>query len=284
MKTVKSAAEVRKLSRAWRQEGHRVAVVPTMGALHEGHLSLMDLARERAGRVIVTIFVNPTQFGPSEDLEKYPRDLEGDLALCAERGADLVFTPEVGAMYSGDHAAYVTVEGALTKGLCGAARPEHFRGVATIVSKLFHITEPDLAVFGRKDAQQLAVIRRMVRDLDFPVTIVPAPIVRESDGLAMSSRNANLSTAERREAPALYRALDAARELFLNGERDARRLRHEAANVLADAELLRVDYVELVDEGSFEPLETVNVPAILALAAFYERARLIDNILLDPQN
>lgn len=280
MDLLRDIPSVRGCVRAWKREGLRVAFVPTMGALHEGHLSLIRLARTRGARTVVSIFVNPTQFGPGEDYARYPRTEEADLAACRNAGADAVFLPEVSEMYAGGSATAVSVEGPISAGLCGASRPGHFRGVATVVAKLFHIVEPDAAVFGQKDAQQLAVIRRMVRDLDFPVEIVPAPIVREPDGLAMSSRNAYLSAEERAQASVLRRALLEAEGRVRSGEADAAAIRRAMAAVVAGAPLAELDYAEVVDAESLEPLVRLDRPALAALAVRFGKTRLIDNTLL----
>jgi pantoate--beta-alanine ligase len=260
-----------------RARGAFVGLVPTMGALHEGHLSLIRTAREENGFVVVSIFVNPTQFGAGEDLESYPRDLERDVTLAREAGSDLAFNPRVSEMYPRGFCTWVEVEG-LTQGLCGASRPGHFRGVCTVVAKLFHICEPDRAYFGEKDAQQLAVIRKMVKDLDIPVEVVGCPTVREPDGLALSSRNVRLSPQERAQAPVLLRALLAARTAIENGERDAARLKEGMRAVLADADLASIDYVEIVNAGDLAPVTTVGGSCLLALALWFGATRLIDNI------
>jgi len=249
-----------------------------MGALHEGHLSLIRRARAECGYVVVTLFVNPTQFSPTEDLSRYPRTFEADCRLSRESGADLMFAPPVPEVYPDGFATYVTVEG-LTSGLCGASRPTHFRGVTTVVAKLFNMLQPDRAYFGEKDYQQLAVIRRMTRDLDFPVTIVPCPIVREADGLAMSSRNRFLTAEQRQSATALSQGLIEARVLFEAGERDASKLAVAARSVLEDAGV-RIDYVELVDAATLLPVQRVSASALLAVAAFVGDTRLIDNTVL----
>ena len=248
-----------------------------MGALHEGHLALIRAARERDDVVVVSIFVNPTQFNASEDLKKYPRDLARDLALAEGAGADLVFAPPAAEMYLPGASTWVDVEG-LTAGLCGAARPGHFRGVCTVVTKLFNIVGPHRAYFGEKDAQQLAVIKRMVRDLDMRVEIVPCPTVREPDGLAISSRNVRLSPEARAQAPVLYRALSAARVAIENGERDVERLKADISAVLADADLVTIDYVEIVDADSLEAVPTITERCLIAVAVFFGTVRLIDNI------
>ena len=262
---------------AARERGASIGFVPTMGALHQGHLSLIRAARERDDVVVVSIFVNPTQFNASEDLKKYPRDLGRDLALAEGAGADIVFAPTDAEMYQGEFSTWVDVEG-LSEGLCGGARPGHFRGVCTVVTKLFNIVGPHRAYLGEKDAQQLAVIKRMVRDLDMRLEIVPCPTVREPDGLAMSSRNMRLSPAERTQAAVLYRALTAARVAIENGERDAGRLKAGICAALADADLAKIDYVEIVDVDSLESVSIVDRTCSIALAVFFGQVRLIDNI------
>ena len=262
---------------AVRGRGASIGFVPTMGAFHEGHLALIRAARERDNVVVVSIFVNPTQFNVSEDLQKYPRDLARDLALAEGAGADLVFAPSAEEMYLPGASTWVDVEG-LTSGLCGAARPGHFRGVCTVVTKLLNIVVPHRAYFGEKDAQQLAVIKRMVRDLDMRVEIVPCPTVREADGLAMSSRNVRLSPAERAQAPVLYRALMEAGVAIENGERDVERLKAGICAALADADLATVDYVEIVDSETLRPVAFVDRPALVLLAVFLGGVRLIDNV------
>ncbi|HEU4727855.1 MAG TPA: pantoate--beta-alanine ligase [Kofleriaceae bacterium] len=262
-----------------RRDGRRIAVVPTMGALHEGHLALLRAARGMADAVILTIFVNPTQFGPSEDLARYPRDEPGDLVKARGAGIDLAFCPDASAMYRPGAQTFLEVR-ELQKPLCGASRPGHFAGVATVVAKLFHITQPHVAVFGEKDYQQLAIIRRMVRDLDFPIEIVGVPIVREPDGLAMSSRNAYLSADQRRSALSLSAGLAAAEAAFAAGERRADALVAAARAPIEAAAGTRIDYLELRDAHELTPLATVERPAVLALAVFVGTTRLIDNRVL----
>lgn len=259
-----------------------VGLVPTMGALHEGHLSLVRAARERCDSVVVSIFVNPLQFGPNEDLAKYPRTFERDCELLEGENVDIVFAPPVEDMYPKDAVSYVTVEG-MSEKLCGKSRPGHFRGVTTVVAKLFQIVEPETAFFGQKDAAQCAIIRRMVRDLNFPVEIVVRPIVREPDGLAMSSRNAYLSAPERKSALVLYRALTEVKASFDQGERNADKLAEIGKQVLSQEPGVRLDYLEIVDPDSLESLEGVGKTALAAVAAFVGKTRLIDNILLPPR-
>jgi pantoate--beta-alanine ligase len=291
MRTVETVAELQRLADAERAAGRRIALVPTMGALHAGHLSLVDEARKRADRVWVSIFVNPTQFNDPTDLSKYPRTLEADLEACEAAGVDAVFLPDAGEMYPPDSETWVEV-GELASPLCGRTRRGHFRGVTTIVSKLFLAAKPHVAVFGEKDYQQLAVIRRMTRDLCFDVEIVGAPIVREADGVALASRNRNLDREARRQAVTLVRALDAAENALAAGENDRDRLLGEVRREIAKAPLATIDYAELRDPVSLAPAPaTLEAPALLALAALFEpgdpatgtRVRLIDNRVLQPQ-
>jgi pantoate--beta-alanine ligase len=265
-----------------RRDGRRIAVVPTMGALHEGHLSLLRAARARADIVILTIFVNPTQFGPNEDLAKYPRDEAGDIAKARTCGIDLAFCPDAKAMYPAGAQTFVQVR-ELQQPMCGARRPGHFDGVATIVTKLFNITKPHLAVFGEKDFQQLAIIRRMVRDLDFNIEILGVPIVREADGLALSSRNAYLSADERRAALSLSAGLAAAEAAFKAGERDVAALLAAARAPIERESVMRIDYLELRDADELSTIDKIERRAVLALAAFAGTTRLIDNRVLAPK-
>lgn len=280
MQTLRTIAEMRAWSASEHAAGRRIVFVPTMGALHEGHLSLIDLARTKGDRVVLSIFVNATQFGPNEDFEKYPRREEEDSALCEARGVDLIFAPAHGELYPEGHSVFV-VEEALAKTMCGISRPVHFRGVCTIVLKLFNIVSPDVAIFGQKDAQQVAVIRRMVRDLDLLVEIVAAPTLRDPDGLAMSSRNAYLSTAQREEALAISKALFRAREMVESGVVNIDRLQAEIIHILSQKRRLRVIYVALVDRDSLEVLRDI-VPgrSLFAVAVWCDQVRLIDNIVL----
>src|SRR5262245_25285218 len=276
---MRDPAALRERAEDLRRDGRRIAVVPTMGALHEGHLALLRAARARADIVILTIFVNPTQFGPKEDLAKYPRDEAGDIAKARTCGIDLAFCPEASAMYPPGAQTFVEVR-ELQKPLCGTSRPGHFAGVATVVTKLFHITQPHVAVFGEKDYQQLAIIRRMVRDLDFGIEIASVPIVREPDGVAMSSRNAYLSPEQRLAARALSQGLAAAEAAFAAGERDAAALVAAARAPIEPQPLARIDYVELRDATELTLLKRVAAPAVLALAVFVGTTRLIDNRVL----
>jgi pantoate--beta-alanine ligase len=265
-----------------RERPKRRALVPTMGALHRGHAELIRLARAAAGNegeVAVSVFVNPLQFSPGGDYEKYPRPETQDDEFCREAGVDIVFRPTVDEMYAADFSLIVE-ENSLSNTLCGRSRPGHFRGVCTVVAKLFHILAPDAAVFGEKDFQQLAIIRRMVRDLNFQIEIIGAPTVREADGLASSSRNQYLSPAEREQAPVLQRALQEARPLIANGQRSASVILQAASDVIASAPLARIDYLELVHSQTLEPLLSVGPESLIAVAAFFGQTRLIDNLRL----
>ena len=281
MKISQTIEDARAISRSAKHSGKRVGLVPTMGALHEGHLSLVRAAKTQCDAVAVSVFVNPTQFGPSEDFSKYPRDFERDQELLQKEGVDLVFAPSVDEMYPPGAPTYVTVE-ALSERLCGRSRPGHFRGVTSVVSKLFHIIEPDKAFFGQKDAAQIAILRRMVRDLNFPVEIVVCPIVREPDGLAMSSRNAYLDPQQRDSALVLYRSLNRVQEMFIAGEREIPRLLSAGKEMFVQEPSVRLDYFEIVDPESLEPLSNLYKPALVAVAAFVGSTRLIDNVVLMP--
>jgi len=272
--TLHTPAEMTAWTLAARARGERVAFVPTMGALHEGHVTLLREARKHGQRVVLSIFVNPTQFGPNEDLARYPRDLGGDLAKAAGAGTDAAYVPDVRDVYPPGYQTTVEVP-ELARGLCGPFRPGHFAGVATVVCKLFNVVRPDVALFGEKDYQQLAIVRRMVVDLDMGIEIVGVPTVREADGLAMSSRNAYLSPAERARALSISRALFAARDGALGGARDGGAL---VAGARAALDVDRVDYVELVDAESLRPTTDLARPTVLAVAAFIGRTRLIDNV------
>ena len=265
----------------FRSEGARLGLVPTMGFLHPGHLSLVDRAGEVTDRTVVTVFVNPLQFGPSEDLDSYPRDEERDLAQLEDRGVDLVFVPDVEEMYPGGRPEVTVTPGAMGRRLCGAHRPGHFAGVLTVVAKLFGLVRPDVAVFGQKDFQQAALIRRMVRDLELRVRVETAPIVREADGLAMSSRNSYLSAEERAQAPGLHRSLAAAAARFREGERSAQALLADVQAEVASWDRLQLQYAEAVDPDTLEPRDPVTPGTVLALAAFCGTTRLIDNVRLD---
>lgn len=279
MKIVSTVEEVREQVKVWRQEDLSVGLVPTMGYLHEGHKSLIDKAVEQNDRVVVSVFVNPIQFGPGEDLATYPRDLKRDAALCENAGADLIFHPEPENMYFDDFCTYIDMSG-LTEGLCGKTRPTHFRGVCTVVGKLFHIVEPDRAYFGQKDAQQLAVIRRMVRDLNFNLEIVGCPIIREEDGLAKSSRNTYLSPKERQAAVILHKGLEKGEELVRAGEKSAAVVKKAIRDVIESEPLARIDYVDIVDFDNIQEIDTLGDSVLAAVAVYIGKTRLIDNFIV----
>lgn len=278
---VSTIAEVRALVRAWRTAGETVGLVPTMGYLHEGHQSLIERSAADNARTVVSVFVNPTQFGPGEDLESYPRDLDHDVALAETAGADVVFAPTPEEMYFPNRCTTVHVEG-LGRELCGKSRPVHFDGVCLVVSKLFNIVTPDRAYFGQKDAQQLLIVRRMVRDLSFGVEVVGCPIVREADGLAKSSRNTYLSADQRVAAVVLSRALSAGRALLEEGERDANAVRVKVREVLASEPLAQPEYVEVVDVENVSPVEVIEGEVLCAIAVRIGTTRLIDNFFFSP--
>ncbi|HEY1799982.1 MAG TPA: pantoate--beta-alanine ligase [Terriglobales bacterium] len=282
MKILETANEMRAASRA-AKGGNRLGFVPTMGALHEGHLSLVRAAKRQTDVVAASIFVNPTQFGPSEDFAKYPRTFERDCELLKNEGVDLLFVPAAEEMYPKGAVTWVTVEG-LSDKLCGRSRPGHFRGVTTVVSKLFHIVEPDVAFFGQKDAVQLTVIRRMVRDLNMPVEIIGCPIVREPDGLAMSSRNAYLSGEERKSAAVLSRTLLGIEQRFDQGERESTKLLSAGMEIFKQEPGARLDYLEIVSREALDALPAINGEALVAIAAYVGTTRLIDNITLRTTN
>ncbi len=276
----RGATDLRHRITTWRREGRRIGFVPTMGALHEGHLSLVRLAKQRTDHVVASVFVNPTQFGPDEDFDRYPRDSARDAELLASAGCDLLFLPTVETVYPSGHATFVEVEG-VSEGLEGDARPGHFRGVATVVTLLLHLVQPDVAVFGEKDAQQLAVVRRLVRDLHLPVEIVAGETVRDADGLALSSRNAYLSVTQRRSATVLYRALRTARERIEAGERSATAIRRQLLEVLSTEPGLAVDYAEVVDAETFQPIEHLAGKIVIPVAGRLGETRLLDNVHLE---
>lgn len=275
-----SISEVRQTVKSWREQGLTVGLVPTMGYLHEGHKSLIDKAVKENDRVVVSVFVNPIQFGPTEDLASYPRDLERDAKLCEEAGANLIFHPEKEEMYFDDFSSFVEVQG-VSKGLCGKSRPIHFRGVCTVVSKLFNIVKPDRAYFGQKDAQQLAVIKRMVRDLNIDIEIVGCPIIREEDGLAKSSRNTYLSPEERKAAVILSKSLKLGKEAIEAGERDANKIIDIITNNINTEKLAKIDYVEIVDPLSIENIDKIDKSALVAMAVYIGKTRLIDNFIYE---
>ncbi len=276
MITANTVAEVRAQVKQWKKEGKTIGLVPTMGYLHEGHASLMKRAREENDIVVVSIFVNPIQFGPTEDLASYPRDFHRDSEVCQRMGVDLIFHPDPEGMYQENFCTYVDMD-VLTEQLCGKSRPTHFRGVQTVVSKLFHIAAPDRAYFGEKDAQQLAVIRRMARDLNFDIEIVGCPIVREEDGLAKSSRNAYLNQEERQAALVLSRSIREGKRLIEGGETDAAAVKASMRSIIASEPLARIDYVEIVDGDSLQPMDTINGLVLGAVAVYIGKTRLIDN-------
>ncbi len=280
MKSLDKVDELLSHLGAVRRAGRRIGFVPTMGALHEGHRSLIRAARAGCDHVVVSVFVNPTQFGPNEDFERYPRPLEADLAACEAEGADCVFMPPVSEMYPAGAVTTVSVSG-LTEGMCGASRPGHFQGVTTVVAKLFNVVQPDVAYFGQKDYQQAAVIRQMVRDLLYPIRIEVCPTIREADGLAMSSRNAYLSPQERGQAPVLYATLTWARDQIAAGQRDAAGLIPQMRERIEAAGPCAIDYVIINDAETLAPVHTVARQCVLALAVRIGQTRLIDNILVD---
>ncbi len=279
MKIVGTVKEVREQVKEWKKQGLSVGFVPTMGYLHEGHKSLMDAARKGNDKVVVSIFVNPMQFGPTEDLATYPRDLDHDAALCESAGVDLIFHPEAEEMYEKDFCSFVDMTG-LTEGLCGKTRPIHFRGVCTDVNKLFNIVTPDHAYFGQKDGQQLAVIKRMVRDLNMDIEIVGCPIIREEDGLAKSSRNTYLSSEERKAALILSKTVALGKELAKT-EKDANKVVEAMKKNIETEPLAKIDYVEAVDALSMAPVEKLEGTCMLAMAVYIGKTRLIDNTLIN---
>ena len=279
MKIVGTVKEVREQVKEWKKQGLSVGFVPTMGYLHEGHKSLMDAARKGNDKVVVSIFVNPMQFGPTEDLATYPRDLDHDAALCESAGVDLIFHPEAEEMYEKDFCSFVDMTG-LTEGLCGKTRPIHFRGVCTVVNKLFNIVTPDHAYFGQKDGQQLAVIKRMVRDLNMDIEIVGCPIVREEDGLAKSSRNTYLSPEERKAALIVSKTVALGKELAKT-EKDANKVVEAMKKNIETEPLAKIDYVEAVDALSMAPVEKLEGACMLAMAVYIGKTRLIDNTLIN---
>ena len=280
MKISGSIEEIREEVKTWRREGLTVGFVPTMGYLHEGHKSLIDKAVAENDRVVVSIFVNPIQFGPTEDLESYPRDLERDAKICEEAGANLIFHPEKEEMYMDDFSSFVEVDG-VSKGLCGKSRPIHFRGVCTVVTKLFNIVKPDRAYFGQKDAQQLAVVKRMVRDLNMDIEVIGCPIIREEDGLAKSSRNTYLSQEERKAATILSKSLNIAKQALEGGERDVNKIREIITNNIMSEKLAKIDYVDIVDALSIENVSEIKNSVLVAIAVYIGKTRLIDNFIYE---
>ena len=282
MKIVSTIEEVRAQVKEWKKEGLSIGFVPTMGYLHEGHMSLIDAAGEN-DKVVVSIFVNPMQFGPTEDLASYPRDLEHDAKLCEEHGVDLIFHPTPEEMYGDQFYSYVDMD-VLTKELCGLSRPVHFRGVCTVVTKLFNIVTPDRAYFGQKDAQQLAVIKRMVKDLNMPLTITGCPIIREEDGLAKSSRNTYLSIEERKAALVLSRSIFLGKEMVENGERDCKKILAAMTAEIEKEPLAKIDYVKIVDLDTMQQVEKIDRGILAAIAVYIGKTRLIDNFMYELEN
>ena len=284
MEVLSTVSEIQALSLRLQKEGRSIGFVPTMGCLHEGHLSLIDLIRERSDVLILSIFVNPTQFGLGEDLEKYPRDWERDLQLCRERKVDYVFAPHADEIYLSDASTYVSEEG-VSSGLCGQARPTHFKGVTTICAKLFNLCRPTYLALGQKDAQQVVVLKRMIRDLHFPIEVVIGPTIREADGLAMSSRNAYLNEKQRADALLLHRALEAGRRLVdEKGVRSVDRVKAEVMNVLRTGSFIRVNYAEVVDRETMKMEPEIELGrSMLVVAVWIDTIRLIDNMPLDEQ-
>ena len=279
MKVIESVTGMTVFSRQAHLQHQRIGLVPTMGYLHEGHLSLIRLARKESDRVVVSIFVNPSQFAPGEDFEKYPRDFERDQSLCRQEGVDCIFHPPAAEMYSSVHRTYVITD-QLSAKLCGLSRPTHFQGVTTIVAKLFNIIQPDTAVFGQKDAQQSLIIRRMVSDLNFPVKIMVAPIVRDTDGLALSSRNKYLSPAQRAAAPVLYQALQEAEHLIGVGETSSAKIREAMMTMIKAVPEASLDYLAIVDFQHLEPVREIASGTLIAVAVYFGATRLIDNIII----
>lgn len=280
MNVAYTVKEVREQVKAWKKEGLSVGLVPTMGYLHEGHASLMKKAVEENDRVVASVFVNPTQFGPTEDLESYPRDFDKDCALCESIGVNLVFHPEPEEMYAPDFCTWVDMD-VLSKTLCGKSRPIHFRGVCTVVSKLFNIVTPDRAYFGQKDAQQLAIIRRMVRDLNMDIEIVGCPIVREEDGLAKSSRNTYLNEEERAAALILSKAVFLGQKMAADGETDTAVIKKAMIEKIESEPLAKIDYVEIVDGLSMQPVDKIESSILAAMAVYIGKTRLIDNFIIE---
>lgn len=281
MKTVKTIYEVKQLVNQWKKEGLKVGLVPTMGYLHEGHTSLIEKCKKENDKVVVSIFVNPTQFAENEDLDAYPKDLEMDKALCEKYGADLIFNPDTSEMYQ-DTCTYVNID-SLSNYLCGKSRPIHFKGVCTVVSKLFMIVNPNNAYFGQKDAQQLAIIKKMVKDLNFDVNIIGCPIVRENDGLAKSSRNVYLNSREREAALCLNRAIKKG-QILSNTETDAHKIKSEMIRILEAEPLAKIDYVEIVDNETMQPISKLTENTLAAIAVFIGKTRLIDNFIKEGKN
>jgi len=279
MRVIDSLPAMLEYSRQLRLQKLRIGLVPTMGYLHEGHLSLIRLTKKNSDRVVVSIFVNPSQFAPGEDFEKYPRDFEHDLTLCQQEGVDVIFYPAAVEMYRSDHTTYV-ISDSLAAKLCGVSRPTHFKGVATVVAKLFNIVQPDVAIFGQKDAQQSLIIRRMVVDLNFAVQIIVAPIIRQQDGLTMSSRNKYLTPAPRQAALVLYQSLQKAEQLIRQGETHAATIQRTMMTMIQGVPDVRLDYLATVDFDTLEPVQKIKSNTLIAIAAYLGTTRLIDNVLI----
>lgn len=279
IKLVKTIEETQAQIKLWKSQGLSVGLVPTMGYLHEGHQSLIKKAVEENDKVVVSVFVNPIQFAPNEDLETYPRDIEKDTALCNETGADLIFNPSPEEMYPAGFSTHINMDN-LTKELCGKTRPTHFGGVCTVVGKLFNIVKPDRAYFGQKDAQQLAIIKQMVRDLNFDLEIIGCPIIREADGLAKSSRNTYLSSNERQAALVLSRAIELGKTMVQNGERDAFAITKAMMELIQKEKLAKIDYVSVVNALTIEPIEILQGEVLVAIAVYIGKTRLIDNFMI----
>lgn len=279
MKVINSISEMQKVANELRLKGRSLSFVPTMGFLHAGHLSLMRLAREKADVLIVSIFVNPTQFEPGEDFDRYPRDIEQDEQLCEQELVDILFYPEKDLMYPDDFNTFIITKN-LSNRLCGVTRPVHFRGVTTIVAKLFNIVKPHFAVFGQKDAQQALILRRMVIDLNFDIELIIAPIIREPDGLAMSSRNQYLNEDERQDALVLSQALNIAEKMIASGKKNSKTIKAEMMRMIHSAPLVNLDYLEIVDYNSLEPVDRIGGNTLIAIAAIIGSTRLIDNIIV----
>lgn len=277
MKIAVTINEVRNQIKEWKSQGFTVGLVPTMGYLHEGHGSLIKTSAENCDKTVVSVFLNPTQFAPNEDLQSYPRDFERDKKLCEEMGADLVFHPSVEEMYGENNATFVEILSDMPKQLCGKTRPIHFRGVCTVVSKLFNIVTPDKAFFGEKDAQQLAIIKKMVKDMSYGIEIVGCPIIREADGLAKSSRNTYLNEEERKEAICLYKAVTLGKQLVAKGETNSQNVIDKMKEVINKEPLAKIDYVEIVDGITMSPVENISSGDLVAMAVYIGKTRLIDN-------
>ncbi|MDI6839482.1 MAG: pantoate--beta-alanine ligase [bacterium] len=279
MKIIKKIKEMKAISLEVRNKGKKIGFVPTMGALHEGPLSLVDIAKIKTDHIVTSIFVNPLQFGPKEDFKAYPRDIKRDAELLEKRGVDILFAPELKEMYHDGYDTYIEVPG-LSSVLCGKTRPTHFKGVCTVVCKLFNIVNPDVAVFGEKDAQQVIIIKKMVEDLNLGVKILTGPTVREPDGLAMSSRNVYLTPKERKDASVVYQALMRAKELITNGQREAKKIKKEIEAMISTKLTAKIDYIDIVKKDNLKPLETLDGECLIAVAVWFGKARLIDNITL----